>query len=228
MTSLLEARGVVRQFGSGSTEVHVLRGVDLTMTDGEIIVLHGRSGSGKTTLLNLIGGLDRADSGTLEVCGHQLHSCKSDELVELRRDKVSFVFQAFGLIPVLSAAENIEVPLRIRGVDGAERDRRVSEALEWVELSTRSRHRPGEMSGGEQQRVAIARALVAEPRLLIADEPTGQLDAATGHRIITLLSDLSRERGLALLIATHDPALVARADRSIGLQSGRLVEDPTQ
>ena len=224
MTSNFQVQGanIERSYGAGPTSVHVLRGVSLEIADAEMVVIQGRSGSGKTTLLNIIGGLDRPDSGSLNVCGHELVDMDDAGLAELRRTSVAFVFQAFGLLPVLSAAENVEVPLRLKKVGRAERTRRVATALDAVGLSGRARHRPGELSGGEQQRVAIARAMVAEPKLLIADEPTGQLDAATGKRIISLLQELSAERGLAMLIATHDPDIASRSNRALRLHDGSI------
>jgi putative ABC transport system ATP-binding protein len=225
MSCLVEASDVHRSYDSGAGAVPVLRGVSLWIDAGESVVLSGRSGSGKTTLLNIIGGIDRADSGRLTVCDTDLLEADQDRLAELRRTSVSFVFQAFGLLPVLSAAENVEVPLRLREVPAAERKERVGEMLRAVGLDGRARHRPGELSGGEQQRVAIARALVGRPRLLIADEPTGQLDTTTGRQIMELLSHLAQKNGLAMLVATHDRSAARIASRHLLLSGGVIADD---
>lgn len=203
--------------------VHALRGIDLAVERGALMAVHGRSGSGKTTLLNVIGGLDRADSGSIEVCGRDLMAASDADLTELRRTSVAFVFQGFGLLPVLSAAENVEVPLRLQGLDGPHRTERVDELLELVGLAGRASHRPNELSGGEQQRVAIARALAASPSLLIADEPTGQLDSRTGAEIMALIHRVVAERGVAAVVATHDLTIIEVADRTLELSDGRVV-----
>lgn len=203
--------------------VQALQAVDLDVRAGTLVAIHGRSGSGKTTLLNVIGGLDRADAGTAEVCGVDLMSATDAQLTELRRGRVAFVFQGFGLLPMLSAAENVEVPLRLQGVAGVERRDRVRELLELVGLGGRSLHRPNELSGGEQQRVAIARALAADPQLLIADEPTGQLDSRTGVEIMNLILRVVADRGVAAVVATHDVSIIDDADRRIELQDGQVV-----
>lgn len=222
MSATIEVEGVTRTFTRGGQQVHALRGVDLTVAAGELVALHGRSGSGKTTLLNIVGGLDEPDGGSVRVCGTDLVTASQKERVALRRDRVAFVFQAFGLLPVLSAAENVEVPLRLHGVPTDERTARVAHLLSLVGLGHRADHRPAELSGGEQQRVAIARALANEPDLLIADEPTGQLDSGTGRRIMDLLRSLVDEGGLAMLVATHDATLLADADVAWELRDGSL------
>ncbi|MEZ5226674.1 MAG: ABC transporter ATP-binding protein [Acidimicrobiales bacterium] len=222
MTRLVEGIGLVRSYVTGAGELAVLRGADITIDAAETVVLSGRSGSGKTTLLNVLGGIDRADTGELTVCGTDIMQANESERAELRRTSLSFVFQAFGLLPVLSAAENVEVPLRLLGTSADERAERVAAMLRSVGLEKRARHRPGELSGGEQQRVAIARALVAQPRLLIADEPTGQLDTTTGRQIMRLLDQLAHEHGLAMLIATHDPASAGTGARHLVLRDGVL------
>ena len=214
---------VEKSYAGGRQIVRALQSVDLSVGAGTLVAVHGRSGSGKTTLLNVIGGLDRADSGTVEVCGVDLTGASDSQLTELRRDRVAFVFQGFGLLPMLSAAENVEVPLRLQGVDGSERRERVRDLLEVVGLGGRSHHRPNELSGGEQQRVAIARALAAEPQLLIADEPTGQLDSRTGAEIMRLILRVVAERGVAAVVATHDVSIIDDADRRVELQDGRIV-----
>jgi putative ABC transport system ATP-binding protein len=220
---MVEARGLGRDFTLGENVVHALSGVDLRVERGELLAVRGRSGSGKTTLLSLIGGLDRATSGEIVVDGRSLAELGQNELVELRRRKIGFIFQAFGLLSILSAAENVEVPLRLVAADGREREDRVAVLLELVGLADRARHRPHELSGGEQQRVAIARALANRPELLLADEPTGQLDSGTGRSIMTLLRTIVRSEGLTAIIATHDPMLIDLADRVVELRDGRVV-----
>jgi putative ABC transport system ATP-binding protein len=223
--TLVEARGVTRDYGSGHEVVHALRGVDLTVQSGQLVCIRGRSGSGKTTLLNALGGLDRPTSGRVQVAGQDVTAMGEAELVAFRRRTVSYVFQAFGLLPILSAAENVEVPLRLVGVPGKERDARVAEVLALVGLAGRAGHRPHELSGGEQQRVAVARALANRPRLLLADEPTGQLDSETGRSIMRLLRSVVRSEGVTAVVATHDPLMLEVADRVLELQDGVLVEE---
>jgi putative ABC transport system ATP-binding protein len=221
---MVETRALGRDYPIGSTVVHALAGVDLRVDRGELVAVRGRSGSGKTTLLSLIGGLDRPTSGDVLVDGRSLGELSQAELVELRRRKVGFIFQAFGLLSILSAAENVEVPLRLVGADPRDREDRVAVLLELVGLGDRARHRPHELSGGEQQRVAIARALANRPGLLLADEPTGQLDTATGRSIMSLLRTIVRSEGLTAVIATHDPLLIDLADRALELRDGRIVD----
>ncbi|NUP53903.1 MAG: ABC transporter ATP-binding protein [Catenulispora sp.] len=222
LAPLVELTGVTRTYGSGRTAVHALRGVDLTVAEGELVVVRGRSGSGKTTLLGLVGGLDRPTAGTVRVAGTDLGTLTDRRLIRLRREAVGFVFQSFGLVPFLSAAENAGLPLRLTATDPAQRRTRVAELLELVGLTGRADHRPGELSGGEQQRVAIARALAARPRLLIADEPTGHLDAETGLRIMRLLRTVVDQDGISALVATHDPRLAELADTVLDLHDGLL------
>ena len=221
--AMVEATAIVRDYPSGGSVVHALRGIDLRVGRGELLAVRGRSGSGKTTLLSILGGLDRPTSGTVFVDGREVSALSEDELVDVRRRTVAFVYQAFGLVPFLSAAENVEVPLRLVGAEPAERDARVLELLELVGLEARARHRPYELSGGEQQRVAIARALANRPRLLLADEPTGQLDSDTGHRVMALLRAIVRADGVTAIVATHDPAMLDVADRVVELRDGRVV-----
>jgi len=221
---MVEAVGVDRDFDSGDGVVHALRGIDLAVGRGELIAVRGRSGSGKTTLLNVLGGLDRPTSGTVTIDGAEVSAMDEAELVDLRRRTVAYIFQAFGLIPILSAAENVEVPLRLVALDPRERDRRVYDLLELVGLAERARHRPHELSGGEQQRVAIARALANRPKLLLADEPTGQLDSETGHTIMTLIRTVVRTESVTAVVATHDPAMLDVADRVVELRDGHLTE----
>jgi putative ABC transport system ATP-binding protein len=219
---LLEVRGVHRTFGAGPSAVHALRDISFEVEPGTMVALVGRSGSGKTTLLNVIGGLDRPDSGAVTVDGVDVTGLDEDGLSRLRREKVSYVFQTFGLIPVLSAAENVGVPLRLARAGQRERERRVDLLLELVGLADHARQRPGELSGGQQQRVAIARALAASPRLLIADEPTGQLDAETGLAVMALLRGVVESEGVTALVSTHDPVMMALADRVIQIHDGQL------
>lgn len=220
---VVQLAAVEKAYTGGRDIVRALQSVDLVVAPGNLVAVHGRSGSGKTTLLNVIGGLDRADAGSAVVCGLDLMAASDAELTELRRHRVAFVFQGFGLLPMLTAAENVEVPLRLQGVDGADRHERVRELLGVVGLAGRAQHRPNELSGGEQQRIAIARALAADPQLLIADEPTGQLDSRTGAEIMKLILRVVAERGVAAVVATHDLSIIDDADRRIELQDGRVV-----
>ncbi|MET7372095.1 ABC transporter ATP-binding protein [Micromonospora arida] len=221
---VVRVSGVSRTFGRGEHAVHAVRDVSFTANRGELVAIRGRSGAGKTTLLNLIGGLDRPDSGQVVVAGHEVTSAGEAELLRLRRGTVGFVFQTFGLVPILSAAENVGVPLRLAQVPAAEREERVAVLLELVGLGGHAAQRPYELSGGQQQRVAVARALANEPDLLIADEPTGQLDSETGRSIMDLLRAVVHARGMTALVATHDPALIDLADRVLVLRDGRLVD----
>jgi putative ABC transport system ATP-binding protein len=218
----LEASGIVREYPSGAGVVHALAGVDLRVEAGELIAIRGRSGSGKTTLLNVLGGLDRPTSGSVVVEGRDLARLSTAELIDLRRRTIGFVFQGFGLLPILSAAENVEIPLRLANVASGVRQERVQEMLDVVGLGSRAGHRPAELSGGEQQRVAIARALANRPRILLADEPTGQLDSETGHVIMQLIRRVVRTEGVTAIVATHDPAMLDVADRVVELHDGRL------
>jgi putative ABC transport system ATP-binding protein len=222
--AMLKARGLVRDYDSGGAVVHALRGIDMDVARGELLAVRGRSGSGKTTLLNLLGGLDQPTAGSVLVDGAEVSGLGDAAAAEVRRRTVAFVFQTFGLIPILSAAENVEVPLRLVHADPREREERVAELLELVGLGERARHRPHELSGGEQQRVAIARALANRPRLLLADEPTGQLDSETGQRIMLLLRTVVRAEGVTAVVATHDPVMLDVADRVIELLDGALIE----
>ena len=224
MTELIAStEALEREYETGDAVVHALQGVDVGIGRGELTVVHGRSGSGKTTLLNMIGGLDRPTRGRVWVDGAEVSAMGEDELVRLRREKIGFVFQAFGLVPILTAAENIEVPLRLRNEHPGTRTKRVAELLELVGLAGRARHRPYELSGGEQQRVAIVRALANRPRLLIADEPTGQLDSSNARTIMEVIRELVRSEGVSAIVATHDPLLLDVADRVVELRDGEAV-----
>jgi putative ABC transport system ATP-binding protein len=224
--AVLRAIDVVRDYPSGDTVIHALRSVSLSADPGRLIAVRGRSGSGKTTLLNILGGLDHPTSGQVFIEDHEVSAMSEEELVDVRRRSVAFIFQAFGLVPILSAAENVEVPLRLVKTDPKTRDARVRELLELVGLGGRMKHRPHELSGGEQQRVAIARALANRPRILLADEPTGQLDTETGHVIMMLLRDVVRTQGLTAIVATHDPVMLDVADQVLELRDGELLEHP--
>lgn len=226
MVPALTGVGLGRTFGERSTLVHALAGVSIAVHPGRLTVVTGPSGSGKTTLLNLLGGLDRPTTGQVLLDdGRVLSELPEPEVLAVRRARIGYVFQTFGLIPVLSAAENVEVPLRLGKVPVAERDERVAAALERVGLARHARQRPHELSGGQQQRVGVARALVGNPDILIADEPTGQLDSDTAGTIMELIAELTHERGLASVISTHDPLLVARADAVVALLDGRVIPD---
>ena len=225
--AMVVAEGLTRDYPSGDGVVHALRGIDLRVERGQLVAVRGRSGSGKTTLLNLLGGLDRPTTGRVTVDAEEVSAMSESQLVAFRRGTVAFIFQAFGLLPILSAAENVEVPLRLVAADPREREERVATLLGLVGLGERARHRPHELSGGEQQRVAIARALANRPDLLLADEPTGQLDSGTGRSIMTLLRSIVRSEGLTAIIATHDPMLIDLADRAIELRDGRIVDGAT-
>ncbi|MDX3534573.1 ABC transporter ATP-binding protein [Streptomyces sp. MB09-01] len=210
-------------FGSGPQAVHALRGVSFEVRRGELTALRGRSGSGKTTLLNLVGGLDTPTSGRITLDGTDLADLDEPDLLALRRDRIGFVFQSFGLIPVLTAAENVGVPMRLRRVPAKEREERARTLLALVGLADHAEQRPGELSGGQQQRVAVARALANDPDLIIADEPTGQLDSETGRSIMELLRAVVRSESVTVLVATHDPNLIELADRVVELRDGRIV-----
>ncbi|HEV8629869.1 MAG TPA: ABC transporter ATP-binding protein [Thermoanaerobaculia bacterium] len=224
-TTLFAARGLTKRYRLGRVPVPALRGVDLEVERGEVLALAGPSGSGKTTLLNLLGGLDVPDEGTVALAGRDLGALSEGERTLLRRRHLGFVFQTFNLVPVLSAYENVEYPLWIAGTPAAERRRRTTAALAAVGLAERSRHRPDQLSGGERQRVAVARALVHEPLALLADEPTGNLDSVTGQQVLELLLEHNRRSGATLVIATHDPAILARMPRRVRLRDGLVIGD---
>ena len=221
-TAALAAESVVREFGDGDNAVRAVDGVSVNIAPGEFVALVGRSGSGKTTLLNLLAGLDRPSEGKVWFEGRELSGLSEKELVGLRRERIGFVFQSFGLIPLLSAFENVELPLHIGGVSWRERRRRANESLELVGLLGRSSHRPYELSGGEQQRVAIARALVAGPSVVFADEPTGELDSVTAESIGGIMREIGASRGVTVVTATHDLMLADMADRRLQMADGRI------
>ena len=228
MDTVVRAVGLTRRYKMGDAFVDALRGVDLAIARGEFVALVGPSGSGKSTVLNLIGGLDRPTSGQVWINGIELSASDEQTLTRHRRQHVGFVFQSFNLLSRLTAEENVALPLMFSGVPEKERRSRARVLLERVGLGPRLTHRPTQLSGGEQQRVAIARALVGQPALLLADEPTGNLDTATGAEIMALLKELNQEQGLTLLVVTHDPEVAAFADRVVRLRDGRIQEGEGQ
>jgi ABC-type lipoprotein export system ATPase subunit len=216
---------VIRAYTVNTEKILALRGVSLTVPVGGFVALMGRSGSGKTTLLNMIGGLDQPTEGQVEIYGRPLRDLNQEQLTLLRRDEIGFIFQSFALLPILSAWENVEMPLRIAGVrSGAERRKRAEEALALVGLEKWATHRPAEMSGGQQQRVAIARALVSRPSLLLADEPTGELDSTTGRNLLTLMREIVRTEQVTLVMATHDRTVHEFADIVYHMRDGEIFE----
>ena len=222
-TLAVHVADVTRSYAIGSEHVSALRGVNLDVPQGAFVALMGRSGSGKTTLLNIIGGLDQPTSGEVALYGQQLNGLSQERCTLLRRQMIGFVFQSFALLPMLSAWENVEMPLRIAGVrSGRERRARAEAMLALVGLEQWSGHRPAEMSGGQQQRVAIARALVSRPRLLLADEPTGELDSTTGRNLMTLLREIVRSEGVTLVMATHDQTVREFADTVYQVVDGQI------
>ena len=217
-------RGVERSYRTGDSLVHALRGVDLDIQRGEFVTIQGPTGGGKSTLLQLLGALDRPSGGTLTLGGVDLGAATSRQLTRLRADTIGFVFQSFNLIPTLTASQNVDTALEGRGIGRQDRDERVARALDRVGLGDRGDHRPGELSGGQQQRVAIARAIVAAPSVLLADEPTGNLDEAMRDEILALLAELNAE-GLTIVAVTHDSAVARRAHRRLRLTAGTIREE---
>ena len=222
---IIVADRLVRTFWSGDEVVKAVDGLSLEVANGQFLAISGRSGSGKTTLLNLMAGLDQPTEGKVLFQGRDLKKMVDKELVDLRRKSIGFVFQSFGLLPLLSAYENVEMPMHIAGLQRKERRRKALEALELVGLSARAKHRPFELSGGEQQRVAVARALVNDPKVVFADEPTGELDTTTADGISIMLRQIMVERRITVVVATHDRALMAKADRVVALVDGIVIED---
>ena len=222
--SLIEARDLWRTYSMGAEEIHALRGVSFTIAAGEYLAVMGPSGSGKSTLMNLVGCLDTPTRGTYVLRGKVVSQMNDDELAAVRNREIGFVFQTFNLLPRASALHNVELPLIYAGMPKQERLERARQSLEMVELGDRVHHRPNELSGGQRQRVAIARALVMQPSLLLADEPTGDLDEATADALHELLRSMHGEFGLTAIIATHNPRLAAQCDRTLRLEGGRLLE----
>lgn len=224
MTPLVEAIDVHRSYALDAVVVHALRGVSFTIRAGEYVAVLGTSGSGKSTLLHLLGALDRPTAGIIRFGGRDLRSLSDAQLAEVRNRRIGFVFQSFHLLPRLNALANVALPLVYRGLPQRERRRRALEALDAVGMADRARHRPAQLSGGQQQRVAIARAIVGEPDLLLADEPTGNLDTATGREVLALMARLRPQAGTALVVVTHDERIAMEAERRIEVRDGLLVE----
>ncbi len=224
MGSIVSIKGITKSYVRGKQSVNVLDSLNLEIAEGDFVALMGPSGSGKTTLLNLIGGLDRPNAGELHVAGERLDKLSSNALARWRSENVGFVFQFYNLMPMLSAEGNIELPLLLTNMSKAQRRKSVAVALAVVGLEDRAKHKPSELSGGQSQRVAIARALVADPRLLVCDEPTGDLDRATADEILRLLELLSREHGKTIVMVTHDQKAASYAQRTWHLDKGRLVD----
>lgn len=223
--SIVRFAGVTKVYRTGDIETHALRGLDLTVEPGEFVALWGPSGSGKTTALNLIGALDTPTAGTIELEGHNLGSLSRRQLSELRRDRIGFVFQAYNLIPVLTAYENAESVMALQGVPEGERRARVTALLEEVGLTGMADRRPHELSGGQQQRVAIARAIASRPAVVLADEPTANLDSVTSEKLLAMMAQLNQEHGITFIFSTHDPRVMKYARRLVGLVDGRVDSD---
>ncbi len=224
VSTIAEMQEVTREFRSGAGIVQALRGITMRVQPGEFVALRGRSGSGKTTLLNILVGLDSPTKGVVKVLERDLSKMNESERARLRRESIGIMFQNAHLFPSLTAQENVEIPLRLARMPSAQRTKQAREALEHVGLIKRARHRGLELSGGEQQRVALARALVHQPRFIVADEPTGNLDSLTGRDITKLLRDITHNTKIGMLVATHDPVFVASADRVLQIQDGRITE----
>jgi len=223
---LVRIRGLAKDYKRGVETVHVLEKLDLDIREGDFLALMGPSGSGKSTLLNLIGGLDRPSSGTLEVAGQRVDSMGDGALARWRANNVGFVFQMYNLLPVLSAERNVELPLLLTRLSRSERRKRVDAALSLVGLQDRAKHRPRELSGGQEQRVGIARAIVSDPMLLLCDEPTGDLDRKSGDEVLNLLQALNQRHGKTIVMVTHDPHAAARASHTLHLTKGQLAREP--
>jgi putative ABC transport system ATP-binding protein len=221
----VKSMDVTRTYRVDRLEVHALRGVNFWATPGEFLALMGRSGSGKTTLLNVVGGLDHPTEGHVFLFGDDISKFSDRRLTEFRRHRIGFVFQSFALMPTMSAYENVELPLRMIGVGRRKRRQRVMECLELVGLTKWAKHRPQEMSGGQQQRVAIARALVNEPGLILADEPTGELDSTTGRTIMTLFQTVAKEESVAIIMASHDPTVEEYVDYVYRMADGKIINE---
>ena len=219
------AEGLTRVYQEEAVPVHALRGVDFSLAPSEFVSLSGPSGSGKSTLLNIVGGLDRQDEGTIKLDGEELSPLSEGDLAALRLQKIGFVFQAYNLVPVLSALENVEFILQLQGISSSERKDRARQALDSLGLSDLQDRRPGEMSGGQQQRVAIARAIVTNPVLLLADEPSANLDSATTEELMQLLRNLNENQGMTIITATHDPMVMGYAKRQVHLRDGVVERD---
>lgn len=214
----------MRTFGRGSSAVHALKGADLSVPPGRLVALKGRSGSGKTTLINMLGALDRPTEGAVYFMGREISGLAEKERNELRRKHIGLIFQSFALVPLMSAYENVEFGMRIAGVEAKQFKEKAEEALEYVGLKARMRHRPYELSGGEQQRVAIARAIAHSPKLILADEPTAELDSRMGLQVMKLFKDLVQKQGVTIIMTTHDPAIMEIVDQVYALEDGKIVD----
>ncbi len=223
--AIVECREVEKQFVKGRETVEVLTGINLDIEEGDFLALMGPSGSGKTTLLNLIGGLDHPTSGSIRVGGADLDELSGRALAKWRSEHVGFIFQFYNLLPVLNAQRNVELPLLLTNLSRAQRQKNAATALEIVGLTNRAKHKPGELSGGQQQRVAIARAIVADPKLLVCDEPTGDLDRETADEILELLETLNRDHHKTVIVVTHDPKAAGHAKKTLHMDKGKLVEE---
>lgn len=221
--TLIEMKEIIKDYRLGQTIVHALKGITLEFAQGEFVAIWGPSGSGKTTLLNLIGGIDEPTSGYLSFNGRELSKLSDNSKSELRNKSIGFIFQGFNLVPVLTGLENVMLPLQIRGESSTEAKKRAMDRLEQLGLSEFIKHRPDKLSGGQQQRVAIARALITNPQLIIADEPTGNLDTDTAKKIVEIMRDLNRKEGTTFIFSTHDQRLLAQVDRLIRLEDGRIL-----
>jgi putative ABC transport system ATP-binding protein len=221
---VVDAKDITKVYQMGEVEVHALRGLSVQIAPGEIVSIMGPSGSGKSTIMNIIGCLDRATSGEYSLNGESVANMNDDQLAEIRNRGVGFVFQSFNLLPRATALANVELPMRYAVLNGRNRKQVAKDALEAVGLADRITHRPNELSGGQMQRVAIARALVNNPAIIMADEPTGNLDSQSGDEIMALLKNLNQERGTTLIIVTHDPEIAALTDRVISIRDGRIAE----
>jgi putative ABC transport system ATP-binding protein len=224
MSAIVEVRNLYKSFTRGTERIDVLMGLNLDVAEGEFMALMGPSGSGKTTLLNLIAGLDTPTEGTIRVGDHEISTMSESELARWRTRNVGFIFQFYNLLPVLTAYENVELPLLLLPLSAEQRRRQVENALGLVRLSDRMSHRPGQLSGGQQQRVGIARAIVTDPTIIVADEPTGDLDAKSAHEVLGLMELLRTELGKTIIMVTHDPHAAERAQRIVHLEKGRLVD----
>jgi putative ABC transport system ATP-binding protein len=226
MSSLVSIRNLRKTYQRGAERIEVLHGIELEISEGDFVALMGPSGSGKTTLLNLIGGLDTPSGGEIEIAGQRIDTMGAGQLSTWRSNNVGFVFQFYNLMPTLNAQKNVELPLLLTRLNGAQRARNAAIALQLVGLADRGRHKPNELSGGQQQRVAIARAIVSDPTLLICDEPTGDLDRASAEEILALLQSLNRDHGKTIVMVTHDPKAADHARRTVHLDKGALVAEP--
>src|SRR5262245_54172450 len=226
--ALIECRKLTRTYHKGDLEITPLKDLDLDIEEGEFLALMGPSGSGKTTLLNLIAGIDRPTSGSLAIDGIEVSRLSRSKLAGWRSDYVGYIFQLYNLVPTLTAYENVELPLLLHALSRKQRHAKVALALELVDLADRHDHFPRQLSGGQEQRVAIARAIVTDPRIIVADEPTGDLDASAAEQVMTLLGRLNREMGRTLIMVTHDPKTAAHAGRTLHLEKGKLVASPVR